>query len=117
MSDSAQTHKVYSPTKIHLSRTARAWAKEWGMSDTEMARYLIQQHIERGDAFAGDVGEAPSRDDRSGFPPSQDVFAGDVGAAPGGDGIHGFPPGPFENDVGGEAEAAQRLLETELPFE
>jgi hypothetical protein len=98
MTDSAQTHRVFSPTKIHLSKTARAWAREWNMSDTEMAKYLIAQHIERGDAFAGDVGEAPGRDDRSGFPPSQDVFAGDVGAAPGAEGVHGFPPDPLAGD-------------------
>jgi hypothetical protein len=100
MTDSAQPHRVYSPTKIYLSPTARAWAREWGMTDAEMARYLIQQHMERGEPFAleNDVGVAAGRDDRSGFPPdAQDRTA-------------------FDNDVG-EAEAAQRLLETELPFE
>jgi hypothetical protein len=100
MTDSAQTHRVFSPSKIHLSATARAWAKEWGMSDTEMARYLIQQHQERQEPFAleNDVGTAAGRDDRSGFPPSQDVFAGDVGAAPGAEGVHGFPPDPLAGD-------------------
>jgi hypothetical protein len=119
MTDNAQTHRVFSPSKIHLSKTARAWAKQWGMSDTQMARYLIQQHIERGDAFAGDVGAAPGGDGVHGFPPTeaQDPLAGDVGVAPGGDGVHGFPPDPFSGDVG-EAEAAQRLLENNgLPFE
>jgi len=139
MTDSAQAYRVYSPSKIYLSPTARAWAREWGMSDAEMAQYLIQRHQESGDAFAGDVGEAAGRDSVSGFPPQQDALAGDVGVASGGAGVHGFPSDPLAGDVGpaprskrfhdypqgqtafdndvGEAAAAQRLLETEYPFE
>jgi len=81
MDNSGQAYRVYSGSKIYLSPTARAWAREWGMSDAEMAQYLIQRHQESGDPFVNDVGSA--------------AYTGDVG----------------------EAAAAQRLLETEYPFE
>ena len=122
MTDDAQAYRVYSPSKVYLSPTARAWAREWGMSDSEMAKYLIGRHRESGEAFADDVGTAAGRDDRSGFPPEQDSFAGDVGTAAGSDERSGFPPAQAEavdilgGDVG-EAAAAQRLLENEFPFE
>ena len=102
MDNSGQAYRVYSPSKIYLSPTARAWATEWGMSDAEMAQYLIDRHRESGDAFANDVGTAAGRDDRSGFPPQQDAFEGDVGVAPGRNQVSGFPPqqDAFAGDVG-----------------
>jgi hypothetical protein len=39
-----------------MSPTARAWAKEHGMSEQEFARYLIRRHEESGDPFAHDTG-------------------------------------------------------------
>jgi hypothetical protein len=88
-----QVYRVYSPSKIWMSPEAREAARENNMTEQEFARYLINRHRESGDPFAGDVG-----------------------VAPGAEGIHGFPPHPLSGDVG-EAEAAQHLLETELPFE
>jgi hypothetical protein len=34
---------IESPTRIKLRPTAREWARQWGMSDQEMARYLLTQ--------------------------------------------------------------------------
>jgi hypothetical protein len=34
---------IESPTRIKLRPAAREWARQWGMSDHEMARYLLQQ--------------------------------------------------------------------------
>jgi hypothetical protein len=34
---------IESPTRIKLRPTAREWARQWGMSDLEMARYLLTQ--------------------------------------------------------------------------
>jgi len=34
---------IESPTRVRLSPTAKEWAREWGMSDVEMARYLLKQ--------------------------------------------------------------------------
>jgi hypothetical protein len=41
-----QPYKVLGPKKIWLSATAREWAREWGMSDREMAKYLLAQNQE-----------------------------------------------------------------------
>jgi hypothetical protein len=38
---------VHSATKITLRPEARAWAREWKMSDREMAKYLLQQHAQQ----------------------------------------------------------------------
>jgi len=34
---------IESPTRVRLGPTAKEWAREWGMSDVEMARYLLKQ--------------------------------------------------------------------------
>jgi AraC-like DNA-binding protein len=36
-------YTVLGPGQIQLSPTAREWAQEFGMSETEMARHLIEQ--------------------------------------------------------------------------
>jgi hypothetical protein len=116
-------YKVFSPTKIWMSPTARAWAKEHGMSEQEMARYLIRQHEESGDPFAHDTGHAAGRDQIEGFEPEPlDPFAGDVGAAAGRNDIEGFAPQPlldrFENDVVDAATGRGRNTTSgDFPFE
>jgi hypothetical protein len=39
-----------------MSADARGWAKEHGMSETDFAKYLITQHQDSEEPFAGDVG-------------------------------------------------------------
>ena len=43
MSDDDQAYMVLGPGEIILSPTARAWAREFGMTETEMAKHLIEQ--------------------------------------------------------------------------
>src|SRR5689334_504312 len=99
MSDD-RLYKAHSASKIWLSPEARAWARHWGLSEREFGKFLLAQHIERGDAFAGDVAEhAPGRDERAGFEPQSmaDAFEGDVGVPSGRDAITGFEAlAPFE---------------------
>ena len=38
--------------KVWLSQDARDWAREWGMTDKEMARYLILRS-RQGDEYGG----------------------------------------------------------------
>jgi hypothetical protein len=123
MSDD-RPYKVFSPTKIWMSPTARAWAKEHGMSERDFAKYLIARHEETGDPFAHDTGgHAAGRDKIRGFEPEPlDPFAGDVGVPVGRSDIEGFAPealDPFLGDVGvpagrGDIEgfAPQVLAET-----
>jgi hypothetical protein len=85
-------YKVYSPTKIWMSPTARAWAKEHRMSERDFGKYLIARHEEAGDPFAHDTGHAAGRDKIRGFEPTLDPFAGDVGVPAGRDSIRGFEP-------------------------
>jgi hypothetical protein len=40
---------VESPTKIKLSPIAKEWAREFGMSDVEMAKHLLAQWKLRND--------------------------------------------------------------------
>jgi hypothetical protein len=54
--DSDRPYKVFSPTKVWMSADARGWAKEHGMSETDFAKYLITQHQDSEEPFAGDVG-------------------------------------------------------------
>jgi hypothetical protein len=69
MSDD-RLYKAHSASKIWLSPEARAWARHWDLSEREFGKFLLAQHIERGDAFAGDVAEhAPGRDERTGLEP------------------------------------------------
>jgi hypothetical protein len=35
---------VHSPTKIVLGPTAREWAREFNMTDVEMAKHLLARH-------------------------------------------------------------------------
>ena len=42
MSDD-QPYEVLGPGEIILSPTAREWAREFGMTETEMAKHLIDQ--------------------------------------------------------------------------
>ena len=42
MSDD-QPYEVLGPGEIILSPTAREWAREFGMSETAMAKHLIEQ--------------------------------------------------------------------------
>jgi hypothetical protein len=37
-------YEVLGPERILLSQTAREWAREYGWSDTQMARHLLEQH-------------------------------------------------------------------------
>jgi hypothetical protein len=99
-------YKVFSPTKIWMSPTARAWAKEHRMSERDFAKYLIARHEEAGDPFAHDTGHAAGRDERTGFEPEPLTgFEGDVGIAAGRDERTGFEPQSladvFEGDAGG----------------
>src|SRR5262245_44547133 len=41
--DSERPYKVLGPNKIWMSKTARAFARQYGLSDREMARYLMQR--------------------------------------------------------------------------
>jgi hypothetical protein len=43
MNDDDQAYWVLGPGQIQLSPTAREWAREFGMTETEMARHLIEQ--------------------------------------------------------------------------
>jgi hypothetical protein len=54
--DSDRPYKVFSPTKVWMSADARGWAKEHGMSEQEFGKYLINQHQNSEEPFAGDVG-------------------------------------------------------------
>jgi hypothetical protein len=47
-------YTVHSPTKITLGPTAREWAREWGMSDVEMAKHLLARH-QLGDDYVPDA--------------------------------------------------------------
>jgi len=53
--DSDRPYKVFSPTKVWMSADARGWAREHKMSEEEFARYLINQHQNSEEPFAGDV--------------------------------------------------------------
>jgi hypothetical protein len=44
MSDEGKPFEILSPTKIKLNREAREWAKEHGMTLTQMAKHLLNQH-------------------------------------------------------------------------
>jgi hypothetical protein len=103
---------VYSPDRIRLSPTARAWAKEHKMSEKDFAKYLIARHMESDEPFAHDMGVPAGRDSIRGFESEAlDPFAGDVGSAAGRDERTGFAPqvlaetaselrDPFAGDVG-----------------
>jgi hypothetical protein len=54
-------YDVLSPTKIRLSAEAKWWAKEYGLSNTEMARYLLDRH-QQGDATSASYGESHQED-------------------------------------------------------
>ena len=43
MSDDDQAYWVLGPGQIQLSVTAREWAREFGMSESEMAKHLMEQ--------------------------------------------------------------------------
>ena len=43
MSDDDQAYWVLGPGQILLSPTAREWAKEFGMTENEMAKHLMEQ--------------------------------------------------------------------------
>jgi hypothetical protein len=52
--DNERPFVIESPTRIRLSPTAKAWAQTWGLSLTELGKYLLQQeemrqrgHIQR----------------------------------------------------------------------
>jgi hypothetical protein len=45
---------VHSATKITLGPDARGWAKEWGMTDVQMAKWLLDRH-QAGDDFVPDT--------------------------------------------------------------
>jgi hypothetical protein len=101
MSDD-RLYKAHSASKIWLSPEARAWARHWGLSEREFGKFLLAQHLERGDAFAGDVAEhAPGRDERTGFEPQalinaelRNAFENEV--AQDGRRGHSNSPFPFE---------------------
>src|SRR5262245_9631349 len=40
--DSERPYKVLGPNKIWMSKTARAFARQYGMSDRDMAQYLMR---------------------------------------------------------------------------
>src|SRR5262245_5112025 len=41
--DSERPYKVLGPNKIWMSKSARAFARQYGLRDAEMARYLMQR--------------------------------------------------------------------------
>jgi hypothetical protein len=117
-------YKVFSPTKIWMSPTARAWAKEHGMSERDFGKYLIARHQESGDPFASDVGgHPPGRSEIRGFESDpQDAFAGDVGQHPPGMPTEGFTPqvladaasdlaDPFRGDVAESPPGLNEIIE------
>ena len=53
--DDDQPFKVQSPTRVTLSPVAREWARAWGMTETEMAKHLLEQERLR---TAGDTQQA-----------------------------------------------------------
>jgi len=54
MDDSDQLYRV-DGSKVWLSVTAREWAKQYGMSDRDFARYLMNRQ-RLGDDYEGTVG-------------------------------------------------------------
>jgi hypothetical protein len=49
MTDEEKPFVIHSDKKITLNREAREWAKEWGMTEIEMAKHLLKQHKRQGD--------------------------------------------------------------------
>jgi hypothetical protein len=47
MNDDDQAYWVLGPGQIQLSVTAREWAQEFGMTETEMAKHLLAEHQKR----------------------------------------------------------------------
>jgi hypothetical protein len=48
MNDSTEKpFEILGPKKIKLGREAREWAKEWGMTEIEMGKFLLEQHKKR----------------------------------------------------------------------
>jgi hypothetical protein len=45
--DNEAPFEVLSPTKIKLGPVAKQWAQEYGMTLTEMARWLLNQDAQR----------------------------------------------------------------------
>jgi hypothetical protein len=41
--DDDRPYVIESPTRIKLGPDAKHWAREWGWSDEQLARYLLQQ--------------------------------------------------------------------------
>jgi hypothetical protein len=40
-------YEILSPTKVRLSPVAKEWAREFGLSDAEMAVFLLVQQDQR----------------------------------------------------------------------
>jgi hypothetical protein len=118
-------YKAHSASKIWLSPEARAWARHWGLSEREFGKFLLAQHLERGDAFASDVADhAPGRDGRTGFAPQElaDAFAGDVGVPAGLGDIEGFRPEALADELPDAFENQgpppdRKRIRSEFPFE
>jgi hypothetical protein len=49
---------IHSATKITLNPTAREMARMHGMSETELARHLLDQHAQREAGLTQQVGES-----------------------------------------------------------
>jgi hypothetical protein len=42
--DNEQPYRIESPTRITLSPMAKSWAREFGMTNVQMAKHLLAQH-------------------------------------------------------------------------
>ena len=47
MEDDDRPYVIESPTRIRLMPVAREWAREHGMSESEMARHLLREDAQR----------------------------------------------------------------------
>jgi len=55
MDDSEQPYKIEG-SKVWLSKSAREWAREYGMSDVEFAKYLMNRQRLGDDGLLNDGG-------------------------------------------------------------
>ena len=47
MDSNGKPYEVLGPRKIRLGPLAKEWAREWGMTNKEMAKHLLAQHYQR----------------------------------------------------------------------
>jgi hypothetical protein len=58
MTDDDRPFVIESPTRIRLMPVAKAWAREFGLSEAQMARHLLQQNQLRDAGLSQGEGES-----------------------------------------------------------